>query len=426
MKIVRLASVLLALSACCPTALAPSDQVELASHHAASVVVPVGPVAVPELPAAHSALAAGQILCDSFQEPGKSHGSGPGDAASTTALAARCTETANSLYKEIQVQLVALTHPSTVDRGLESIDENTTFLFPDGSYTQGASAFKASRASLFGASPVTAIQNKFVYKPISPDTVIVIGDPNYTLGSGATVESVQYHVYSRRHKGEGSCRSLSNPSGKVCWGEVAGEWVYRRPFTGTSQPHPISSVRPQIPESPSYPLELEPQRIVCDGSFQKLHGNALSCEEVVREFYKEIQYQVLALTDPNTTSSGLAALNEATTFVYPTGLVTEGLTALLGNLGNLFGENYVPVGIQNKFFYKGIDSDTVLFIGDPMFTMRNLATSETKLVESVQVSVYRRNGTQLGNCRSAVNLSGDVCWNELAEQWVYGQPLLGN
>jgi hypothetical protein len=28
-----------------------------------------------------------------------------------------------------------------VDRGLESIDDHTTFLFPDGSYTQGASAY---------------------------------------------------------------------------------------------------------------------------------------------------------------------------------------------------------------------------------------------------------------------------------------------
>ena len=68
----------------------------------------------------------------------------------------------------------------------------------------------------------------------------------------------------------------------------------------------------------------------------------------------------------------------------------------------------------------------MLFIGDPMFTMQNLVTGETKLVESVQVSVYRRNGTPLGNCRSAANPSGDVCWSELAEQWVYGQPLIGD
>ncbi|MFO0576411.1 MAG: hypothetical protein U1A78_20595 [Polyangia bacterium] len=425
MRLARLASALVALCACGPAALTPSDQVEQASHRVASVEVPVGPVAVPELPAADSALAAGQILCDSFQDSNQDHGSGTA-AADTSELAARCAEAANSVYRELQVQLVSLTQPGTVERGLASVDEDTTFLFPDGSYTQGASAFKASRASLFGTSPVTAIQNKFIYKPISPDTVLVIGDPSYTLGSGATVESVQYHVYSRRHKGEGSCRSLADRSGKVCWGEVAGQWVYRRPFTGTSQPHPISSARSQIPESASYPLTLEPQRIVCDGSFQRLRGSGLTCEEVVREFYKEIEYQVLALTDPNTTSSGLAALNQATTFVYPTGLVTEGLTALLGNLGNLFGENYVPVGIQNKFLYKGIDSDTVLFIGDPMFTMRNLATGGTKQVESVQVSVYRRNGTPLGNCRSATNPTGDVCWNELAEQWVYGQPLLGN
>jgi hypothetical protein len=288
------------------------------------------------------------------------------------------------------------------------------------------SYYKASRASLFGSSPVTAIQNKFIYKPINSDTVLLIGDPNYTLGSGATVESVQYHVYTRRHKGEGSCRSLSDPSGKVCWGEVAGQWSYRRPFTGTSHPHPVSSVRAQIPTAASYPLELEPQRILCDASFQQLHGNALGCEQVIREFYKEIQYQVLTLTNTNTHTSGLAALNEATTFVYPTGLVTEGLTALLSNLGNLFGASTAPVAIENKFLYKAIDSDTVLFIGDPMFTLMNFATSETKLVESVQVSVYRRNSTPLGNCRSATNMEGDVCWTELAEQWVYGQPLLGN
>ena len=132
------------------------------------------------------------------------------------------------------------------------------------------------------------------------------------------------------------------------------------------------------------------------------------------------------LLDPSTVASGVATANEATTFEYPTGLVTESLMALAANTANLFGANSFPVGIENKFLYKPIDADTVLFIGDPMFTMFNFVTGQPRLVESVQLSVYRRNSTPLGNCRSATNMTGDVCWTELAEMWVYGQPVLGN
>lgn len=423
MKVTNFLYILFTLCACSPSV--PLNYIEQSSHLPDSVEVPPGPVTIPTLPSASSALGASQILCDSFQLPGKKHGHEE-DPADTFDLVAQCFDTANSFYKELQVQLVSLINPSTVNRALESMDADTTFLFPDGSYTQGRNAFRDSRSSLFGGVPVTAIQNKFIYKPINKDTVILIGDPNYTLSNGTTVESVQYHVYTRRHKGEGSCRSLSKLSGKICWAEVAGEWAYRRPFTGTSYPHPISTVRPQIPTSPTYPLQLEPQRIICDGSFEQLKGNALNCDQVVREFYKEIQFQILTLTNPDTITSGLAALNEQTTFVYPTGLVTEGLLALLANAPSLFGANSVTAAIENKFFYKGLDSDTVLFIGDPMFTMLNVVTNETRPVESVQVSVYRRNKTPLGNCRSATNINGEVCWTEVAEQWVYGQPMLGD
>jgi len=426
MRHVHAWTTILALSSCIPSENAPAGHGQQSVISSFSVTVPAGPVDVPTLPSAASPLGAGQILCDSYRiaDPGRGHEvDGEDDGTSAGDIVSECVETANSFYKELQVQLVSLTDPTTLDRGLASLDVNTTFLFPDGSYTQGADAYKAARPKLFGSSPVTGIQNKFIYKPIDKDTVILIGDPTYTLGSGSTVDSVQYRVYTRRHRGEGSCRSLSKLSGQLCWGEAAGQWTYKRPFSGMSSPHAISTTRSQIPVSASYPAELEPGRSVCDGSYRQRKGDVLTCEQAAREFYKEIQFQIVTLTNPNTVSSGLAALNEATTFVYPTGLVTESVAALGANIGNLFGENTLPIGIENKFIYKPIDSETVLFIGDPMFTMLNLVTGQTKQVESVQLSIYRRNSTPLGNCRSEANPEGDVCWTELAEQWVYGQPL---
>ena len=128
---------------------------------------------------------------------------------------------------------------------------------------------------------------------------------------------------------------------------------------------------------------------------------------------------------PKPVGSGLATLNAATTFVYPTGLVTEGITALGDYSPSLFGEGFFPVGIQNKFLYKAIDAETVLFIGAPAFTMFDFVNGGLRITESVQLSLYRRNATSLGNCRSATNPTGDVCWSEIAEQWVYGQPVLG-
>ena len=390
-----------------------------------------GPVAIPLLPSISSDLIAGQILCDSYQ---LGSGDGPEDEdgdedhdSEKPAMAGKsqCEKTANRLYQEIQVQLTLLKSPSTVSRGLAAISDKTTVLFPDGSYTQGASAYAASYPRLFDSQPVAAIQNRFIYKPISKDTVIVIGNPAYTLAGGATVDSVQYQVYTRSHGGSGPCRSLSHLAGRVCWSQVAAEWVYAQPFSGTSLPHSTSPVRSQIPAAASYPVALEPERIICDGAFRARPGDPRSCEQTAREFYKEIEFQVLTLTDPSTVTSGLAALNAATTFVYPTGLVTEGLTALGVYTPSLFGVNWFPVGLENKFLYKALDPDTVLFFGDPAFTMFNFATGELRTTESVQLSLYRRNSTSLGNCRSAVNPTGDVCWTEIAEQWVYGQPVRG-
>lgn len=417
----------LALSACGPAETQPREYLEQVAALTTSVYVPSGPVTVPLLPSVASPLISGQILCDAYKvDVRRDDDVDDGDRhADHSDVYAQCVKTANSFYKEVQVQLSSLSNPRTVDRGLAAMNARTTFLFPDGSITQGADAFKNSYSDLFDSGIVVGIQNKFIYKPIDKDTVILIGDPTYSLRSGTTVDSVQYHVYVRQHKGEGSCRSLAKPSGKVCWSEVTGQWAYKQPFSGSSIPHAISSVRSQIPESTSFPSVLESSRIVCDGSFRARRGDALNCEQLAREFYKEVEYQVLTILNPSTVGSGLASVNDATTFVYPPGLVTEGLMGLLATLPQLFGENTLPVGVQNKFIYKPIDSETILFIGDPMFTMLNLVTGATKQLESVQVSVYRRNETPLANCRSLTNQTGDVCWSEIAEQWVYGQPMLG-
>lgn len=421
-----LASVL-ALAACSPAELPDAaDNVTSAADQAAlftaSVVVPPGPVTVPLRPSALSLLLPSQILCDSYQVTGDD---GDGDYSCSGTVAEQCTLVANSFYRELQVQLLAQANPATLSYGLESMNASTTFLYPDGSYTQGATAYKAARPALFDAHAVTGIQNKFIFKPINKDTLVLIGDPDYTMSGGApAVKSVQYHVYTRSHRSELLCRSLVTPLGHVCWTEAAGQFAYERPW-GDSVPHAVSTTRQQIPVATAYPTTLEPSRILCDSSFRSRPGATQTCEQAAREFYKEIEFQTIALTNPDTATSGLAALTEATTFVYPTGLVTEGLTALGANLGNLFGADSAPVNIQNKFLYKPVDADTVLFIGAPMFTLQNYVTSTTRQVESVQVSVYRRNATPLGNCRSATNVNGDVCWTELAEQWVYGQPLLG-
>lgn len=421
------------LSACMPAAPEADLSTAQSQQQIGSVVVPSGPVTIPLLPNIHSPLMSSQILCDSYQLTNRfddDNGQGDEDQDDseddTHDIAVQCGRTANRFYKELQVQLVFLANPLTQNRGLAAVGDQATTLFPDGSYTQGGTAFAASYPSLFDNHAVTAIQNKFIYKPLNRDTVILIGDPTYSLQGGTSVESVQYHVYTRKHGGEGTCRSLFNLLGKVCWSDVTAEWVYRQAATGNSTPHAVSAVRSQIPTSPTYPAVLESNRVVCDGSFRHRPGETRSCDDTIREFYKEIQFQILTLTNPDTVTSGLATLNEATTFVYPTGLVTEGVTALGMNAALLFGANSAPVGIENKFLYKAIDADTVLFIGDPQFTMFNFVTFQVRLLESVQVSLYRRNATPLGNCRSAANPTGDVCWTEIAEQWVYGQPMLGN
>lgn len=430
MRSLHVLAAIFTLSACVPSEAETSFENGQSQLHFGSVVVPPGPVAIPVLPNIYSPLQASQVLCDSYQldsgyDDAQDDDQGDEGPDAAPGVAAQCARTANRFYKELQVQLVFLKSSSTLDRGLAAIDAKTTYLFPDGSYTQGADAFKQEHPNLFGGSSVADIQNKFIYKPLNKDTVILIGDPTYTLSGGATVDSVQYHVYTRQRGGQGTCRSLFNLLGKVCWSEVAGEWAYKQPFSGTSSPHPTSSTRSQIPAATTYPVALEPERIVCDGAFRSRGGDLLNCEQTAREFYKEIQFQTLALTNPDTVTSGLAALNEATTFVYPTGLVTEGVSALATYTSSLFGQNSFPVAIENKYLYKAIDSDTVLFIGDPTGTMLNFVTGQTRPLESVQISVYRRNSTPLGNCRSATNLTGDVCWTELAEQWVYGQPMLG-
>ena len=415
----------LALSGCN----GPEQSFSTLEEEARLTVEPVvieGPVPVPLLPSITSALGTGQILCDSYQLRGGDEDADEDEDGDLVAFSgmSQCARTANRVYREMQVQLALLKHPSTVDRGLEMVSAKTTVLFPDGSYTQGSSAFGASYPKLFDSQQVVAIQNKFIYKPLDKDTVIVIGDPAYTMASGAAINSVQFQVYTRSHGLGGPCRSLAHLAGKVCWSQVAAEWTYTRPFSGTSVPHPISTVRSQIPTAASYPVVLEPERIICDGAFRARPGDTLNCEQAAREFYKEIEFQILTLSDPSI-GSGLAALNEATTFVYPTGLVTEGLTALGVYTPSLFGEGFFPVGVQNKFLYKAIDADTVLFIGAPAFTMFDFVNGTVRTTESIQMSLYRRNATSLGNCRSASNPTGDVCWNEVAEQWVYGQPVLG-
>ena len=432
MRHLHVLAAIFTLSACMPAEPETTFDEGQSPLHVGSVVVPSGPVTVPLLPSVHSPLLTSQILCDSYQitsryddDDGQGDDDQGDDDNGATDIATQCGRTANRLYKEVQVQLVFLTNPLTQNRGLAALSDQSTFLFPDGSYTQGAAAYKTAHPKLFDDKAVVAIQNKFIYKPINRDTVILIGDPTYSLHGGTTVDSVQYHVYTRKHGGEGTCRSLFNLLGKVCWTDVTGEWVYRQAATGNSTAHPVSTARAQIPTAPTYPAALESNRIVCDGSFRRRHGESRTCEDTVREFYKELQFQILTLTNPDTVGSGLATLNEATTFVYPTGLVTEGISALAVYAPLLFGENSAPVGIENKFLYKAIDADTILFIGDPTFTMFNFATGELRSVESVQVSLYRRNATPLGNCRSAANPAGDVCWTEIAEQWVYGQPVRG-
>ena len=429
MRTICLFTTFLALSACNGPEQSFST-LEAASRLSAVVQ---GPVPIPTLPSIASELGAEQILCDSYQLRGGDEDEDEGEDEDgdlgAPAGVSQCTRTAKRMYREMQVQLTLLKNPSTVDRGLATVSAKTTVLFPDGSYTQGAqgsSGFGAAYPKLFDSQPVVAIQNKFIYKPIDKHTVIVIGDPAYTLASGAAISSVQFQVYTRSPAGGGGpCRSLSRLNGKVCWSEVAAEWTYTQPFSGTSTPHPTSTVRSQIPTGEGYPVTLEPERIICDGAFRARPGDALSCEQTAREFYKEIEFQILTLTDPSTVGSGLATLNAATTFVYPTGLVTEGIKALGDYSPSLFGDGFFPVGIQNKFLYKAIDAETVLFIGAPAFTMFDFVNGGLRITESVQLSLYRRNATSLGNCRSATNPTGDVCWSEIAEQWVYGQPVLG-
>lgn len=381
-----------------------------------------GVVTITTLPGVSSPIGAAQVLCDSYE------GSGT----------AECLATAQQFYNELQVELVALTSPLTFSSGLAAVGPSTTFLAPDGSYTEGHHGLAAAFPALLGDhKTLTAIENKFVYKPLDKNTVILIGDPTWTVKDIWThqlssFQTVQFSVYTRR--GSAACRSLASPWGAVCWSEVSEVLSYAQPFGGTSSPH-AHNVGSQIPTSPTHPATLETGRIVCDGAFRS-HEYAedaghpdMNCPQVAREFYKEIDFQLATLTDPTRAADGLEALDEATTFVYPTGLCTEGISELGANLGNLFGDGWAPTGIENKFLYKPIDERTVLFIGDPIFTFTYLVPGPsygtTKTIESVQTSVYRRNDTPLGNCRSSTNPDGDVCWTELGEQWVYGQSVLG-
>ena len=66
MRYVYALATILALSSCIPAEPQPFVSGE-SSLGAADVVVPPGPVMIPALPSAHSALTANQILCDSYR-----------------------------------------------------------------------------------------------------------------------------------------------------------------------------------------------------------------------------------------------------------------------------------------------------------------------------------------------------------------------
>lgn len=99
-----------------------------------------------------------------------------------------------------------------------------------------------------------------------------------------------------------------------------------------------------------------------------------------------VQFSVYTRSGDAACRSLASPLDDATTFVYPTGLCTEGIVALGASTGNLFGDGWAPTGIESKFFYKPIDERTVLFIGGPIFTFTYLVPGPsygtTKTVES--------------------------------------------
>ena len=156
---------LVALSACSGT----EESFSTLEEQARLSAVIEGPVPVPLLPSVASELGVGQILCDSYQlragdddddeadEEDEVYAAGDRGALSGMS---QCIRTAKRMYREMQVQLVLLKHPSTVDRGLQMVSAKTTVLFPDGSYTQGsqgASGFAASYSKLFDSQQVVAI-----------------------------------------------------------------------------------------------------------------------------------------------------------------------------------------------------------------------------------------------------------------------------
>ncbi|WP_460363874.1 hypothetical protein [Actinocorallia lasiicapitis] len=198
---------------------------------------------------------------------------------------------------------------------------------------------------------------------------------------------------------------------------------------------PMAGARAEVKETPAsavYPEELESERILCEQYVpNSLYAvpdepNAswqAECVQVAREFYNEIKFQVAALTDPALALKAFEVNRPGTTFLLPDGTYTKGREDLLAVAPSLLGGTEEILALENKFLYKPIDRNTVIFLGDPKFTFDR---SLEPVVHSVQTSVYRRlNYLPNALCRSRLHPNLSLCWAELTEQWVYAKPLLG-
>lgn len=167
----------------------------------------------------------------------------------------------------------------------------------------------------------------------------------------------------------------------------------------------------EIPSSNTYPVELEGERILCQGFTPNLPG---LCEAVARDFYSTYRQYVLATVGDIDEAVSLVFAPSATV-LYPDGTYSVGPNEAYQTIPSLFGStNFKVVDIENKFVYKPLDLFTVAVLGNQDMTLQDdQRGGEIRSLRTTQITLYRRSAP-----------AGGVKWTEILEQFGYDAPLL--
>jgi len=172
------------------------------------------------------------------------------------------------------------------------------------------------------------------------------------------------------------------------------------------------SLAREIPSSSTYPVELEQERILCQGFTPNLPG---LCEAVARDFYGTYRQYVIATMNGIDDAVSLVFAPGATV-LYPDGTYSVGPNEASQSIPALFGStNFKVVDIENKFVYKPLDLFTIAVLGNQDLSLQDdQHGGEIRSLRTTQIAIYRRSLP-----------AGGVKWTEILEQFGYDAPVLG-